>query len=93
MIIECARRLIAEQNIRVLDDRPSDGYSLLLTAGELIRELVSVLIKSQRMSQFINIQRMIGQIRADLDIFLYVQIPDQVIHLKDITEMLAPVLR
>ena len=42
MIIECARRLITEQNIRVLDDRPSDGYSLLLTAGELIRELVSV---------------------------------------------------
>ena len=48
--------------------------------------------KSQNIEQFIHIERVVRNIRSDLYIFLYVEIRYEVIELKDIAEMAAPVL-
>src|SRR5207249_8780598 len=32
--IEVARGFVSEENFRLIDDRPRDGYALLLTAGK-----------------------------------------------------------
>ena len=49
LIVQRSGRLIAEQDIRVLDDSSSDRGSLLLTTGLLIRQFVAVLVKSECM--------------------------------------------
>src|SRR5688500_12323597 len=39
--VEIARRLVGEENLRGVCERPRDSYSLLLAAGELGREVVA----------------------------------------------------
>ena len=51
-----------------------------------------MLIKPQRVKQLIDIQRVVRQISAHLDIFLYIQIGNQVVHLKHISQVLSAVL-
>ncbi|UWG07261.1 MAG: hypothetical protein [Bacteriophage sp.] len=66
---------------------------MLLTAGKLIGKLSLVLIDSQRMEQFIYIQRLITEIGSHLYILPHCKIGDQIIHLKNISQMLTPVQR
>ena len=93
VIIERSGRLITKQNIRILHDRTSDRHTLLLSTGQLIRQLVAMLIQTERMQKFINIQRIIRQVRAHLDILLHIQVRNQIVHLEHITEMFSAVLR
>ena len=44
VVVQCARRFVTEQNIRVFYDRTTDGNTLLLPAGKLIGKLVLMLI-------------------------------------------------
>ena len=48
VIIECAGRLVAKENIGVFNYRSADSSSLLLTAAELVRQLMAMLIKTER---------------------------------------------
>ena len=63
--------------------RPMTG-PLLLAAGELVWQLVPVLIEPQRVKQLVDIQRTVAQISAHLNIFPYIQVGDQIVHLEDI---------
>ena len=42
LVVQSSGGLIAEENIRVFDNGPANGGPLLLTAGELIGQLVPV---------------------------------------------------
>ena len=91
VVIKCTRRLIAQQDIRIFHDRTADCRSLLLTAGELIRQLPLMLINTQGMQKLVHIKRTVTQICAYLHIFPHRQIRDQVVHLKNIAQMLPAV--
>ncbi len=93
IIIQGSCRLIAKKNIRILYNGSANGSPLLLTAGKLIGKLSLVLIDSQRMEQFIYIQRLITEIGSHLYILPHCKIGDQIIHLKNISQMLTPVQR
>ena len=93
LIIQCSCRLIAEKNVRILYNGTADSSPLLLTAGKLVWKLSLVLIDSQRMEQFIYIQRLITEIGSHLYILPHCKIWDQIIHLKNISQMLTSVQR
>ena len=92
-IVQRAGRLVAEEDVRILHDGAADGHALLLAAGELVGQLVPVLVEPERVQQLVNIQRRVREIGADLDVLLDVQVGDQVIELKDVAQVLAAVLR
>ena len=48
LVVEGARGLVAQDKARVLHERAADGAALLLTAGDLARELVAVLPEAKR---------------------------------------------
>ena len=90
-VIQRAGRLIAEEDIRVLHNGASDGGSLLLTAGKLVRQLLSVIIEAERVKQLIHVQRLLTQISADFDVLTDGQVGDEVIHLENVTQMFAAI--
>ena len=92
-ILGVIEQMATEQNIRILYNGSAKGSPLLLTAGKLIGKLSLVLIDSQRMEKFIYIQRLITEIGSHLYIFPHCKIGDQIIHLKNISQMLTPVQR
>ncbi len=92
-VIQCAGRFVAQQKVRVLNNGTADRHPLLLAAGELIRKLVSVIPESQGVQQLINIQRTLREVRSHLNVLLHVQVGDQVVHLKNIPQVSAPVHR
>lgn len=52
-----------------------------------------MLVKSQRVQKLSDVQRIVRQVSADLDIFLHGQVADEVVKLENIAEMLAAVAR
>ena len=60
-IVKCARGLVAQQQARVFDERTADGTALLLAARDLARELVAVLVKTQRTQQVVDIERFLDR--------------------------------
>ena len=42
VVIQCTCRLVAEKNVRIFYNSTTNGRSLLLTAGKLVRQLMSV---------------------------------------------------
>ena len=60
VVIQSARGLVTEQDVRILHDGAADGTALLLSAGELIGELIPVLIKSQCLHQLVHLQRLVA---------------------------------
>ena len=51
-----------------------------------------MLVKPQRVKQLIDIQCVVRQISAHLDIFLYIQVCNQIVHLEHISQVLSAVL-
>ncbi len=43
--VQGARRLVRKYNIRIIDERARDGYTLHLTAGKLIRSFSRLIFK------------------------------------------------
>ena len=89
LVVERARGLVAQQQTRVLDERTADGAALLLAARNLTRELVAVLVEAQRTQQVVDIERVFGQVRRDLDVFLDGEVGHQVVELKDKAQLAA----
>ena len=93
VVVQCTGRLVAQQNVRILDNGSADRRPLLLSAGKLVRQLVAVLIQPQRFQQVVYVQRVVAQVRTDFHIFLNIQIRDQIVHLENIPQMLPAVQR
>lgn len=51
-----------------------------------------MLVKAQRTQQVVDIERVFGQVRRDLDVFLDGKVGHQVVELKDKTQLAASVL-
>ena len=92
LIVERARGLVAQQQTRVFDERAADGTALLLAARDLARELVAVLVEAQRTQQVVDIERVFGQVRRDLDVLLDGEIGHQVVELEDKAQLTAAIL-
>ena len=90
-IIQSPRRLIAQQNVGVLDDGSAYSRSLLLSSGNLIGQLVFMIPKSQHVKQFVYIKRRVAQISAYFDVLLHGEVADKVVLLKDVSQMFRPV--
>lgn len=74
------------------DERTTDGAALLLAARDLARKLVAVLVEAQRTQQIVDIERVFGQVRRDLDVFLDGKVGHQVVELEDKAQLAASVL-
>ena len=55
LIIQRTGWLITEQNIRIFNNRPANGSTLLLATGELIRQLLLMCRKTKGIKKFIYI--------------------------------------
>ena len=55
VVIQCTCRLVAKKDVRIFYNSTTNGSSLLLSTGELVGKLMSVLIKSQCVKQLVNI--------------------------------------
>lgn len=91
IVVKRTCRLVAEQDIRVLDDGSANSSSLLLTTRKLIRKLVTMLVKPKGFKQVVNVKRVVAKICAYLDILLDIQVRYKVVHLEDITQVLSSV--
>ena len=60
IVVQSTGWLIAEQDIRVLYDRTSNGSTLLLTTGKLIGEFTLMICKTKCIKKFIHIQGMVA---------------------------------
>ena len=85
--IQGSGRLIAQQHRGVLGDRAGDGYSLLLSAGELVRELVHVLFQPDSLQGGCRIQRVLRQVRHQAHIFKDRQCRQDVVKLENETDI------
>ena len=79
VVIQSTCRFITEKDIGIFYDSSSDRCSLLLSAGKLIGELVSVLVKAECFQKIVNIQRIIAEICSDFNVFLDVKVRYEVI--------------
>lgn len=90
-VVECARRLVADEKLGPLDDGSADRRSLRLTAGDLIGKFVRVLGESQIDDEFLDLERILGEESADFDILAHIEVADQIVKLKDEAEMIASI--
>ena len=91
LVVERAGGLVAQQQARIFDECTADGAALLLAARDLARELVAVLVKTQRTQQVVDIERVFGQVRRDLDVLLDGEVGHQVVELEDKAQLTASV--
>lgn len=92
LVIEGARRLVAQDEARVLHERAADGAALLLAAGDLAGELVAVLPEAERAQEVLHGQRVLGEVRGDLDVLLDGEVWHEVIELEDEAKLATAVL-
>ena len=91
--IERACRFVAQQDLWVLDQCSGNGAPLLLSAGQLGRELILMFRKSQYIKQFVSIQRIFGEILAHLDVLSYREVGYQIVELEYESEIISSVIR
>lgn len=70
---------------------PADSRSLLLAAGNLIRQLVFMIPKAQHVKQFIHVQRCVTEICSHLDVFLHCEVRDKVVLLEYVSQMFSAI--
>ena len=51
LAVERAGRLVGEQNVRIVDERPRDGDALHLAAGHLVRLFVELVAKAHALKR------------------------------------------
>ena len=90
--VESSRWFIAEQHVRVLAERSGDGHALLLSAGELCREMAGAVRETHFLHKFLCVKRIRGQARGELHIFKDRQAREQVIELEYKTHMTSSVV-
>ena len=92
-IVERAGRLVAQQQLRVFRKRPRDGDALLLAAGELRWEILQPILQPDLAQHLCRVERMLAQLRRDLNVFERRQVLDQVIELEHEAHVAAAILR
>ena len=93
LVVQCAGRLVAEQELGVFGNRPGDGHPLLFPAGKLRREIVHPFRQADRLQRFGGIHRRTAQFRRQLHVFQRRQVLHQVVKLENKPHFVPPVLR
>ena len=62
VVIQSSCRFIAQKNVRILDNGSSNRAALLLSTGELVRELSSVFKEPQRVKQLVDFERLVAEV-------------------------------
>jgi hypothetical protein len=83
VVIKCAGRLVAEQQLRVLGESPCDGDTLLFAARKLCREVVESLTEPHLPQYLFGGDIIPAGLRREFDIFLCCQVRKKVIGLKN----------
>ena len=91
--VQRASRFVAEQQRRVFAQRSGNGYTLLLAAGELGREVVHSLSQPNLLQHFTRIKRAFADLLRQFDVLQRRQVRHQIVELKDETHVVAAVFR
>ena len=82
-VVEGTRRLVAQEQTRLFGECASDGHALLLTAGELRREVAAPLRESHLGEYLRRIAVHMADVCCHLDVFERREVLYQIIELKD----------
>ena len=92
-IIQRAGRLVAEQQLGVLGQRPRDGDALLLAAGEARGEVARALGQADLAQHGRGVERVLADLQRQFDILQRRQVLHEVIKLEHKSDVLPAVLR
>jgi hypothetical protein len=87
--VQCTRRFVAQEHIRLLGDRTCDGHTLLLAARHLRREAIQAVPEAHQGERFLGVDRSSGDSRDEGHVLTRGQVRQQVIELKDEAHVLA----
>ena len=81
--VEVTGRLIREDQLRAGDDGASDGHALLLTAGELLREVVGAVADGHSLHNFRDLLLALGSAdvqvaKRQFDVLIHIEFVDEV---------------
>ena len=82
LIVQSAGRFITQKQLRILSERSRYRDSLLLTAGELCREVRQPVRQPHLSQDFGRVERIFRELRSQLDIFKSGQILDKIVELE-----------
>ena len=91
IVVQSAGRLVTEQQFRILGERARDRDTLLLTAGELRREIIDAGSKSDLGQCFPGVHRILADLRGQRNVLERGQVLNQIVELKNKTDLVASV--
>ena len=94
LFVERTRRLVRKQDGRVLDERAGNGNALLLTARKLFGRALFVALHADRPQDLRNppvIPLFPLQFRGEGDILYYIEALEQIVVLKDKSDLPVPI--
>ena len=88
LAVERAGRLVGEQNVRIVDERPRDGDALHLAAGHLVRLFVELVAKANALERLFRALAALalahaGERERQLHVAQYRLVRNEVIALED----------
>ena len=91
IVVECTGRLIAQKQFRILRQCTGNRNPLLLTAGELCREVVKSFGKPDFNQSLLGIHGFLANLCGEGNIFECRQVLNQIIELENETDFVPPV--
>ena len=90
-VVQCARRLVTQEQLGILCQGAGNGHPLLLSAGKLGREILCPLGKTHPLQNLHRVQRIAADLRRHLHIFKGSQVLDQIIKLEHESHVMTAV--
>ena len=91
LVIQRARRLVAEQELWVFGKRPRDRDALLLPTGQLRREIALPLLEPDLLQHRGGDERVGAELGRDLHVFKGCEVRDQIVKLENKADLRTPV--
>ena len=91
IVVQGAGWLVAQQQLGILGQGPGDGHPLLLTAGELCREVAHPVRQPHGAQHLRRVQGVPADLSGQLHVLQGRQVRDQVVKLKDKADVVAAV--
>ena len=93
VVVERARRLVAQQKLRVFRERAGDGHALLLAAGKLRREVVQAVPQPHLPKHRGRIERLLANLAGQLHVLKRGEVLHEVVELEHEADVIAAVVR
>ena len=89
--VERPGRLVAQQQLGVLGQRPGDGHALLLAAGKLRGEMVHPVLQPDQPQGLVDVHRVAADLGDDHHVFAGGEVGHEVVELEDEADRVAAV--